>query len=154
MYCPKCGKSLSKDALYCQWCGKKLSLIDPDTIVERIKELRQPHELEVAGLIATIWRTGAYKKQYRSFEDFGWDQLGMDKSIMFKYKDVGMKFLDEDGNPLIPDAEQWGIGKLTIMLNLEFNEISYLREKGFIDPNMRMQDLRKMVNVWKERKKA
>ena len=151
MYCFKCGKPIRKDAFYCQWCGIELDQQDTDWTVDRIKSLRQPsRDLEIAKYIARLWREDAYKADYDSFESFARQRLGMEKSIAFKYKDVGMKFLSEDGEPLIADAEQWGIGKLTKLLTLSIEEIRFFREKGLLDPNMTLAQLDDLLKRLRE----
>lgn len=153
MFCPKCGKRISGDSFFCQWCGSEVKLQDTEAIVERIKmlgEINESYELSVAKYIAAIWRSGDYKKHYDSLEAFGKAKLGMKKSSLYKYKSVGMKFFDADGEPLIPDAYEWGYGKLTVLISLELDDITYLRENKIISPDMPESELRKVISTLQE----
>ena len=155
MYCPKCGKRIANDAFFCQWCGSELLVLDTDAIVERINMLTaldKSYQLAMAKYIAAIWRSGDYKTHYDSLESFGKARLGMEKSSLYKYKSVGMRFVNEYGEPLIPDAEKWGYAKLTVLIAVSFDEISFLREKNLIAPEMTSSELRSIISKWQENK--
>lgn len=155
MYCPKCGKMIPNNSFFCQWCGNEILLTETDAIVERINTLialDKSFELSMAKNIAAIWRSGDYKKQFDSLEAFGKAKFGMEKSSLYKYKSVGMTFFDENGEPLIPDVEKWGYGKLTVLVAVPLAEIALLREKNLIFPEMLMKDLRDFISIWQKAK--
>jgi len=101
----------------------------------------------VAKYIAAIWRSGDYKTHFDSLDAFGRAKLGMEKSSIYKYKSVGMKFFDADGEPLIPDVEKWGYGKLTVLISLDLDVITYLRDNKIISPDMPLSELRKVIST-------
>ena len=108
MYCEKCGKPVSGTAFYCQWCGNELDRNTEEWIIEKIKSLRRTSpEIEAAKYMARLWNAESYKTHYASFEDFAWEKLGMEKSLAYKYKDVGLNYFDDQGNCLLPSAERY-----------------------------------------------
>ena len=137
MYCPKCGKMIPNNSFFCQWCGNEILLAEKD-------------RLATAKIIAGIWRRGDYKSQYDSLEAFGKDKLGMEKSSIYKYKSVGMTFFDESGEPLMPDVEKWGYGKLTVLVAVPLDEIAFLRENNRIYPEMPLKELRNVITRWQK----
>ena len=154
MYCTKCGKPVSNTAFYCQWCGAELVQPDTEWMIEKIKTLRQkPREVEAAKYIAKLWESGAYKDKYDSFDAFAAENINMEKSIAFKTKDVGLKFFDNDGRPLLPNLEEWGIGKLTQLLSLSVDEICFWQENGLLDPQMTSADLAEFMKEYRKVKK-
>ncbi len=155
MYCEKCGKPVRETAFYCQWCGNELDWDTEEWIIEKIKALRRTSpEIEAAKYMARLWNANSYKTHFASFEDFAWEKLGMEKSLAYKYKDVGLKYFDDQGNCLLPSAERWGIGKLIKLMPLSIEEITFWEEQGVIDPDMTLTQLgsflRKLKDVREE----
>ena len=156
MYCPKCGNAIGEHAFFCQWCGEKIDLIERGAIIERIKYLKKLYEeeknlsdLELCKYISRIYRGKEYLQHYDSFEDFGKNELGIDKSSMFMYKNVGDNLLDSNGAPLILRGSEWGIGKLNELYKLgidfDIDTVNSLIKNGIIYPSMKLADLRKRV---------
>ena len=156
MYCPKCGNAIGEQAFFCQWCGEKIDLVELETIIERIKYLRKPYyertlsDLELCKYISRIYREGKYLQRYDSLEEFGLNELGIDKSSMFMYKNVGEKLLDSNGNPLILRGSEWGLGSLNELYTLDIKTINALIEYGIIDPSMKQKELRDRIKKIKD----
>lgn len=153
MYCPKCGNAVGEKAFFCQWCGEKIDLVELDTIVERIKYLRNNRTLtdfELCKYISRIYREGKYLQNYGSLEEFGIKELGIEKSNMFMYKNVGENLLDSNGNPLILQGSEWGVGKLNELYTLDIETINILIKNGIIYPSMKQKELREQINKVKD----
>ena len=123
-----------------------ISPMDTAALITRIKELSKPSNIEIAKYIGMIWRNKLYQEKYRSLEDFGARELSWDKSKIHTYKDIGDSFFDSEWNPLLPNLEEWGIGKLRILATWPIHRIRSLQEHNFIDPNMTEKDLRNRIN--------
>ncbi len=153
MYCPKCGNAVGEKAFFCQWCGEKIDLVELETIVERIKYLRNNRTLtdfELCKYISRIYRERKYLQNYGSLEEFGIKELGIEKSNMFMYKNVGENLLDSNGNPLILQGSEWGVGKLNELYTLDIETINILIKNGIIYPSMKQKELREQINKVKD----
>ncbi len=143
MYCSKCGKPAGDEAFYCQWCGAKLDNPDLNWTISKIQSLIQESpELEISKYMARLWKSGIYKEYGDgTWESFSRVNFGMDKSLAFKYKTVGIHYFDNNGKPLLRNIEDWGFTKLLKLQNLSIEEISFFQEQGTLDPNMSVKDV-------------
>ena len=162
MLCLKCGKSIKKEFSYCPWCGVELvekTEIEETPVaelVERVGELKK-YQQELRDTQARIafrareeFKNKGYLEKYSSFEEFGRRELGMGKTKLFMYKNVGEVFVDEDGNWLVAKGEEWGIGKLAELRPLRkvypMKLINLLIEDGrFLNPECTLKQVREDV---------
>lgn len=156
MYCPKCGNTVGERAFFCQWCGEKIDLVELGAMIERIKYLRKPYndrtrtDIELCKYISRIYREGKHLQNYDSLEEFGFHELGIDKSSIFMYKNVGEKLLDSNGDLLIMRGSEWGLGSLNELYTLDIETINTLIEQGIIYPSMKQKELRERIKKIKE----
>ena len=76
----------------------------------------------------------------------------MEKSLAYKYKDVGFIYFDNHGKCLLPSAERWGIGKLIKLMPLSIDEITFWEEQGVINPDMTLTQLDSFLRKLKDAK--
>ncbi len=69
---------------------------------------------------------------------------------MFMYKNVGENLLDSNGNPLILQGSEWGVGKLNELYTLDIETINILIKNGIIYPSMKQKELREQINKVKD----
>ena len=164
MFCPKCRGTIEKDFRFCPWCGTSIEEktlteeVLSAELVELVEQLKKYEQLirvtqtELAFQIRNAFRGKEYLEKYASFEDYGRLELGLGKSMLFMYKDVGEDFIDDNGNLLIARGEEWGIGKLyelrTLRRDFPLNFINALIEdKNILSPGQSLGQVRNDVKA-------
>lgn len=152
MFCSNCGKEIPNSDFFCKYCGKELEPIDLDAYTQKIRELRRPTDFQVAKIINMIHKRELYSQQYANLEEYGNKELGLKKATMYMYSRVYDKFFDHKGNPRIENIEEWSIANLQELIPLSIQEIIFLQNNGFLNPQLKQSEIRQLVRGIKELK--
>lgn len=152
MTCDKCGQVVNDTALFCHHCGAELGLTTQDTLTTRIKQLRRYSDLDTAYLIYKVYSEGLYLSKYADFPEYGEREFGFKPATIYLYKEVGEKFLDRYGNPVIPNAHFGSIGRLSELRSMPIHLIRQLMEQRILTPLMPTKEIRAIKKACKENK--
>ena len=152
MTCDKCGHTVKETDLFCPHCGVELGLTALDALTVKIKQLRRYSDLDTAYLIYKVYSEGLYLSKYTDFPEYGEREFGFKPATIYLYKEVGEKFLDRYGNPVIPDAHFWSIGRLSELRSMPIHLIRQLMEQRILTPLMPTKEIRAIKKECKANK--